>query len=201
MKVIGITGGIASGKSTVTKMFAELGAQTASADEDARAVLEPGSPTLDAVFTAFPDVRNPDGTLNRSALGARIFPDMDARKALESLTHPAIIERMKSRIETVRQSDEVGLLIYEVPLLYEAGLESLFDRVVAVVASREAQAERLQAREASAGRPPLTEDAIDARLTAQLSSDEKARRADEVIRTDVPMDETRQAVARIVSRQ
>ena len=191
---MGVTGGIATGKSTVTRLLAGRGAATCSADEDARAVLEPGSATLADVFAAFPSVRAGDGTLDRSRLAAEIFADTDARKQLETLTHPAIIARMQAAINAVRAAG--GLLVYETPLLYEAGLGGLFDVVVAVVAAGNTQAERLQEREARAGRPPLTDAAIAARLAAQLPAEEKARRADYVIHTDGTLAETVAQVGR-----
>jgi dephospho-CoA kinase len=194
MKIIGLTGSIASGKSTVAKMFAAEGAIVRSADEDARAVLAPESPLLAEVFAAFPDVQNNDGTLNRAALAAQIFADESARERLEALTHPAIIARMDAAIADARADTASGILVYETPLLYEASLEALFDTVVVVYCAPDVQAERLQAREAAANRPPLTPEQIAQRLAAQLPADEKARRADFVIRTDVPIKKTQAAI-------
>jgi len=198
--IVGVTGGIASGKSTVTRMLADLGAQTRSADEDARAILADGSPVLTALLTAFPDARRNDGTLDRAALAAHIFADPPARVRLEAITHPAILARMTEAIADARtRGREEGLFVYETPLLYEAGLADLFDAVIAVLAAPELQAERLQAREAAAGRPPLSPEAVAARLMAQMPPEEKARRADYVVRTDVPLEETREQVKRIAT--
>lgn len=194
MKVIGLTGGIASGKSAVARMFAECGAQVESADVDARAVLEPGGDALTGVLQAFPDTANADGTINRSALAARIFADPDARKLLNSLTHPAIRKRMRAAIDTARADTSNSVLIYEVPLLFEGGLETWFDATVATLVAPEVQAERLQERERSAGRPPLTPEQLEDRLVAQMPNEEKARRATYVVRTDIPMAETQARV-------
>lgn len=201
MIALGITGGIASGKSTVTRMLAERGAQTFSADQDARAVLHDPA-ILDAVRAAFPDAGTPDGGIDRAALGRIVFADPAERRHLESLLHPAIIERMRGAIATARDAAApvAPLLAYEVPLLYEANLEHLFDYVVAVVVSPEIQAERLQAREQAAGRPVLTAEAIAERLSAQLPLEEKARRADFVIRTDTSLEDTRAQVAALWER-
>lgn len=196
MHVWAITGAIACGKSTVARLFAQLGAQVRSADDDARAVLEE-SAVRDAVRGAFPDAFDDDGALDRAALGRRIFADPEARRTLNALTHPAIRRRMRAAIDAARADTRPGLLLYEVPLLYEGALEGWFDGVIAVAASPDAQAERLQAREAAAGRPPLTADAIAARLSAQISADEKARRADVVVRTDTELEQTRAQVARL----
>lgn len=192
MIIVGVTGGIASGKSTVTKMLAELGAQFRSADDDARAVLQDDPAVLASVRAAFPEARASNGGgIDRAALAARIFSDPAARVHLEQLLHPAIIARMRDAIAAARATDASPVLVYEVPLLYEANLESLFDTVVAVLASPDLQAERLQAREAAAGRPILTPEAIAERFAAQLPPEEKARRADFVVRTDVSLEETR----------
>jgi dephospho-CoA kinase len=197
MKIIGITGGIASGKSTVTRMFEALGGISLSADLDARAVLSEGSPALAEVFTLFPEVRRPDGSLDRAALAARIFSDPSDKKRLESITHPAIISRMRAAIDAARASQEESILFYEVPLLYERDLADLFDAVIAVLATPSLQAERLQARERAAGRPALSESDITNRLAAQMSPDEKARLADHVIRTDSPLSQTEEQVRQV----
>lgn len=199
MIVVGITGGIASGKSTVTRMLADRGAETRSADEDARAILADNSPVLDALLAAFPEARRSDGTLDRATLAGRIFAEPEARARLEAITHPAIIARMTAAIADARTREREGLLVYETPLLYEAGLADLFDAVIAVIATPELQAERLQAREATAGRAPLPPEAVAARLAAQMPPEEKARRAAYVVRTDVPLEETREQVRQIAT--
>lgn len=181
MHVWAITGGIACGKSTVSRLFAEQGAQIASADDDARAVLTDGSGTREAVLAAF-------GTLDREALGKRVFEDPDARKTLNALMHPAIRRRMRATIDAARADDRLGLLLYEVPLLYEGGLETWFDGVIAVQASHASQRSRLLAR-------GLSETAAEQRLAAQLDPLEKVRRAQRVVSTDIPIEETRAAVA------
>lgn len=190
MMIVGVTGGIASGKSTVTRMLGDLGAETYSADVDARIVLELGSLTLAAVLGAFPDARAARGGLDRARLATHIFADPAARQTLEAITHPAIIARMRAAITKARESGGNGVLAYETPLLYEAELETLFDAVIATLAAPALQAERLQAREQAAGRPPLSSDAVADRLSAQLSPEEKARRADYVIRTNGLLIET-----------
>jgi dephospho-CoA kinase len=197
MKIIGITGGIASGKSTVTRMFQALGGTSLSADVDARAVLSEGSPALATVFSLFPEVRRPDGSLDRAALAARIFSDPGDKKRLEAITHPAIISRMRDAIDAARASQDEGILFYEVPLLYERDLAGLFDAVIAVLATPSLQAERLQARELAAGRPALSDSDIAERLAAQMSPEEKARLADYVIRTDTPLSQTEEQVRQI----
>lgn len=183
MVIVGITGGIASGKSTITRMLAEQGAETGSADADARAVLADDPLTLEMVLRTFPEAKTAEGHLDRAKLAARIFSDRDARERLEAILHPVIIARMSDKIAAARLAGP-GVLAYETPLLYEARLEPLFDKVIAALATPELQRARLQVRASEAGRDPLTEDELTARLGAQMPPEEKARRADFVIRTD-----------------
>ena len=199
MHIVGITGSIASGKSVVTRMLGELGARTLSADVDARAALADGSPTLASVLAAFPEARSPGGALDRAGLAARIYQDTDARQKLEAITHPAIIARMRRAISDARLAGP-GVLVYETPLLYEAGLEGLFDTIIAVQATPGQQQERLQARETAAGRPALTKRELTERLQAQFSTEEKARRAHFVVPTSGSLEETRHAVETIWPR-
>ncbi|MCX6366960.1 MAG: dephospho-CoA kinase [Armatimonadetes bacterium] len=183
MQTWAITGGIACGKSTVSKLFAECGAMLASADEDARAVLAEGEPTRAAVWEAF-------GTIDRAELAAKIFGDAEARKRLNAIMHPAIRQRMRTVIDTAQADSTVGLLLYEVPLLFEGGLEAWFQGVVAVAASPQTQLTRLKAR-------GLSEAAAQQRLAAQLDPEEKVRRADFVVRTDITLAETKLSVQAI----
>ncbi len=199
MIIVGITGGIACGKSFVTALFAKWGAVRASADEDARTVIAPGSLLLEQVLAAFPEPRLPDGTLSRALLAQRTFADSIARAKLESLLHPAIFARMESTISAARSSDAAPLLAYEVPLLFEKHREAMFDKTLAVVCSPETQGARLQVRELTQNGATLTPEQIAARLATQLPNAEKARLADFVITTDGSEDGTTEQ-ARIVWR-
>lgn len=196
MLIVGLTGGIACGKSTVAQMLKGFGAVVLSADTDARAVLSKGSPVLEAVRSAFPPAFDEAG-LNRALLARAIFADPAERARLEAITHPAIIARMTEAIAAAREQNPTGVLVYETPLLYEAHLESLFNVIVSVVASPETQAARLQEREHLANRPPLSTEDIAHRLNAQIPVEEKARRADFIIRTDVALSETQAEAARL----
>ena len=186
---IGLTGGVACGKSTVAQIFAGLGAETASADADARTVLEAGSPVLASVQAAFPAAFDTDGELVRADLARIIYNDSAARARLEALMHPAIIARMEAVIARARKNPDRAL-VYETPLLFEAGLECLFDTIIVVAASPDVQVARLQEREKLAGLPALSDEEIVRRLTAQIPLEEKISRADTVIRTDVSIEET-----------
>ncbi len=160
-------------------------------------MLADGSPTLAAVLDAFPQARAEDGGLDRARLAAHIFADAAARTKLEAIMHPAIIARMQKAIADARADAGSGVLVYETPLLYEARLENLFDTVIAVLATPELQRERLQARERRGGRDPLSEEELSARLSAQMPSEEKARRADFVIHTTGSLAETEAQVQRV----
>jgi dephospho-CoA kinase len=190
MHVWAITGGIACGKSTVSALFASCGAQIRSADEDARLVVQSGSPTLAAVLAEFPEAADQNQTLDRAILARIIFSDPSARQRLNTIMHPAIRQQMRAAIDTARASTSNALLLYEVPLLYEGGLDVWFDGVIAVICSKDRQLERLIAR-------GMTEDAAQARIASQLDPLEKARRANYMVRTDVAAEITRQEIAQI----
>lgn len=177
MPTIGITGGLATGKSSVASLFREWGAVVISADEIAREVLAPGTPALQEVMERFgPEMLRPDGTLDRARLGALIFADLGARRALEAITHPRILALMKERIQSA--VDEHGrntIIAVEVPLLYEAGMESWFDAVLVVASSEQTQIARLRARDG------LSEAEARQRIASQMPLAEKIARADYVI--------------------
>ena len=138
MRVLGITGGIATGKSTVIKMLADLGVATISADTIARALLAPGTSTTAAVLAAFPACADASGeAINRRALAEIIFADADARKRLEALTHPAIIGALQDQIAEWHASDTARTAAAEIPLLFEVGLETLADENVVVACAEE----------------------------------------------------------------
>src|SRR4030081_3018025 len=118
MKVLGLTGGIGSGKSVVTSMFAQLGADVIDADQLARDVVQPGQPALEEIATTFGrDILLPDGRLDRGKLGRIIFADAVARSTLYAITHPRIRERMDAEIAA--RGSRPGVLILDIPLLYE----------------------------------------------------------------------------------
>ncbi|WP_242360267.1 dephospho-CoA kinase [Anaeromyxobacter sp. SG17] len=172
MRVIGLTGGIATGKSTFAAALRSRGVPVIDADALARAVVEPGTPALSEIARVFgPGVLDARGALDRRALGAIVFSDPGARRRLEEITHPAIRAAMVA--ETARLAG-LGhdLAFYDVPLLFEVGLDAALDSVVVVWAPRDVQRARVVRRDRS------TPAEADARLAAQLPIDEKARRAD-----------------------
>jgi len=168
--VFGLTGGIASGKSTVTRMLRELGAHVLDADVLAREVVEPGTPGLAAVAARFPGVVGPDGRLDRVKLGARVFADADERAALNAIIHPRVREAFLARVQAL-DAQGVERVIYDVPLLIESGMHTWLEGVAVVWVPRDLQKARLMARDG------LDAAAAEARLAAQLPLDEKRAHA------------------------
>lgn len=191
MRVLGITGGVATGKSTVTRMLADLGAPTVSADALAHDLLAPGTMTTRAVLEAFPGCADPADTsrrtIDRPALGRMVFADGAARARLEALTHPAITAALRERVSEWRGMEgRCGGA--EIPLLFEAGLTMLADRVVVVACGEAVQIARLRARLGG------SEEEARRRLAAQWPLAEKVARADAVITTDGGLEDTRRQV-------
>ena len=175
VRLVGLTGGIASGKSTLAAALRALGAPVIDADQLARDAVRRGSPALQAIVAAFgPRILALDGELDRKAMGALVFADPAARARLEAIVHPAVrqgVAEASARLAAEGQA----VAFYDVPLLYERGLDREVDCVVVVHAPREVQVARLQARDG------LTLAEAEARLAAQMPIDEKARRADVVV--------------------
>jgi dephospho-CoA kinase len=178
VRLVGLTGGIASGKSTLAAALRDLGAPVIDADAIARAAVRPGTPALQEVARTFgTGVLGPDGALDRRAMAATVFADPAARARLEAIVHPAV--RAEVAAETARlAASGHDLAFYDVPLLYEGGLEGEVDCVVVVHAPRALQLSRLRARDG------MTREEAEARLASQLPIDEKARRADVVVSND-----------------
>lgn len=173
--ILGVTGGIACGKSTVTELFRAEGAAIVSADALAREIVRSGSPALAQLVAYFgAEILRTDGELDRPLLAARIFADPGARAELDRITHPAIAALAEERLDALRRQG-VPLIVYEAPLLFEAGAEQRVDAVLVVAASEEAQLARL------ADRDGLAVADARARIAAQLPLAVKVARADYVI--------------------
>lgn len=182
MAVIGLTGGIASGKSTVAQRFAERGVPVVDADAIAREVVEPGEPALEAIRRGFGDhVLQPDGRLDREAMGALVFSDAAARARLESIVHPAMMARIAARLVALQREDTAWAL-YEAALIVERGLAPGMAALVVVVSEPETQVARLMARNG------LDEEQARQRLAAQTSNAERIAAADYVIDNDGSLD-------------
>jgi dephospho-CoA kinase len=173
---IGLTGGIATGKSTVSALLVAKGALLIDADAIAREVMLPGHPVLAAVIQHFGQaVMNSDGTLHRKKLGEIVFADSAQRQALNDITHPAIREEMRLRMVAYEREQPDRLVLADIPLLYESGLESLYEEIMVVYVSREVQLQRLMLRDG------LTEEQAGLRLSAQMDIEQKRSMADIVI--------------------
>lgn len=192
MRIYGLTGGIASGKSTVSRMLRELGAHVLDADVIAREVVEPGTPGLAAVAERFPGVVGPDGRLDRAKLGARVFGDPKERAALNALLHPLIGQQFLLRTQELAEQG-VERLLYDAPLLIENRLHEGMDGVVLVWVPREVQKARLMVRDG------LDEAAAEARLAAQLPLDEKRRHATWLVDNSGGLEATRAQVGEVWS--
>ena len=191
MKVVGLTGGIGSGKSTVAARFATRGASVVDADALAREVVAPGSPGLREVARRFGSaVLTEEGALDRRALGRRVFADDQDRRDLEEIIHPRVADLAEQAFAKA-QAEGALLAVYDVPLLYENGLEEKFSEVIVVWASVATRRARL------AGRDPLTEEETEQRLASQIPLEDKVKRARYVIDNDGPLNETYQAVDRL----
>lgn len=188
MLTVGLTGGIASGKSTVAKMLVELGAAHVDADSLAREVVAEGKPAWQAIVDRFGrSVLREDGSLDRKALGSIVFRDPPSLAALNNITHPPIIALARKRLAEARAGGAL-VCVLEAPLLYESGLNSEVDLTIVVTASEASQLSRLQARE------QLTEAEALLRIRAQLPLEEKVRRADFCIDNDGLLPATRRQV-------
>ncbi|MCY7734317.1 dephospho-CoA kinase [Bacillus safensis] len=173
--VIGLTGGIASGKSTVSQMIKEQGIRVVDADVIAKEAVAKGTPALQQIVQTFgEDVLLPNGELNRQQLGAIIFSDEEKRKQLNAIVHPEVRKEMlKQRDEGVSQQET--FVVLDIPLLFESQLESLVDRIIVVYTTPELQLSRLM------NRNDLSEEEALNRIHSQQSLEEKCKKADSVI--------------------
>jgi len=187
VRTIGLTGGVGSGKSTVAEMLRELGATVIDADEGARAVVEPGTPGLERVAAEFGSSFVKEGRLDRARLGDLVFRDPDARLRLNAIVHPLVREWVAGRM---REAEAAGarLVVQDVPLLFENGLEGLFEATVLVYARPEQQLERLVQWRG------FGEERAQAMIAAQQPLDEKRKRAGHVIDNSGSREATRRQV-------
>ena len=189
---IGLTGSIACGKSTVSSYLRSLGYAVADADGISRALTAEGGAALPAIRSAFGDaVFLQDGTLDRRALGSVVFGDQEKRAALNAILHPMIIGEVTAQVSRAEETD--GIAFADIPLLYECSMESHFDRIWVVSASRETQIARLFERDG------LAESEAIARIDAQMPLEEKCRRADAVISTEGTIFDTQAAIDRLLT--
>jgi len=192
MRVIGLTGGIGSGKSTVAHFLTDLGAVVIDADKIGHEALAPACPVSGEVISAFGrEIVLPDGSINRRELGRMVFASPDCLTKLNSIVHPWMYETMKKRIEDYRKQGE-RVVVLVAAILIEAGWTSLVDEVWVTVASQETVIKRLRARE-----DRLSEADALARIKCQLTNEERIKQADVVINTDCSLDEVNAMIKKL----
>ena len=195
MVIIGLTGGIACGKSTISLTLHELGAVIIDGDVLSRELTMPGGAALTAIREVFGEgVFHPDGTLNRRSLGAVVFADDAARRMLDGIMQPLIRAKILHGIEEARKQGAAACVL-DMPLLYEQDLNSLCDRVWCAYVPRETQLKRLMARDG------FTPEEAEQRLRSQLPTEEKAAKADVVIDTSGPIQYTKGSVISLYAKE
>ncbi|MGW9626731.1 dephospho-CoA kinase [Microbacterium sp. NPDC055521] len=189
MPLIALTGGIASGKSTIAGRLAEHGATVIDADAIVRDVQRPGSPVLDAIGAAFgAEVIAADGSLDRAALGARVFGDDAALQRLNAIVHPAVRAESQRRFDAAFAADRAAVVVYDVPLLVEARVDDPWDLIVVADAPADARVQRMMQLRG------MTEEDARRRIGAQVSDEERRAIADVVIDTSGTMERTLEQV-------
>ena len=185
MLLVALTGGIASGKSFVARRLAEHGAVIVDADQVARQVVEPGEPALAAIAAEFgPGVIAADGSLDRAALGAIVFQDPEGRQRLNAITHPAVLQRSRDLFAAAGAADPHAIVVYDIPLLVEAGRTDEFDLVVVVQAAIETRVARMIELRG------MTREEAMHRIQSQATDAERLAIADVVIDADGRPEET-----------
>lgn len=195
MPLLALTGGIASGKSTVARLLAQHGAVIVDADAIVRELQTPGSPVLEQIAAAFgPAVIAADGSLDRAALGAIVFSDDDARRRLNAIVHPAVAAESARRFAAAFAADPRAVVVYDVPLLVEARADDPWDLIVVAQAPASLREERLISLRG------LTTDEARARLASQVDDDARLAIADVVIDTAGSLAETSAQVQALWAR-
>lgn len=193
IKKIGLTGGIATGKSTVSALFKALGIPVLCADEAAHAVTLPGERAYAKIVKSFGrGIVNPNGTLDRTALAAIVFSDATRRAKLESIVHPEVRRRLNLEITRLKRARE-PIVILDIPLLFETSWDVFCDATICVVTPRESQIERLVKNRKMSRRDAL------ARIGAQMPLRDKARFADYVLKNDGTKAALRKQVVKLAS--
>jgi dephospho-CoA kinase len=192
MLKVGLTGSIAVGKSFVTSVLGELGAQVMDADQTARAVVEPGTPGLAEVIETFgPQVLQPDGRLDRAKLGEIVFHDEAKRQRLNQIVHPLVMAAQDEQLRRWEEADPQGVAVVDAALMIESGGYRRFDKLVVVFCRPEIQLARLMRRNG------LSENEARQRIAAQMPQEEKKGYADYLLDTSNDFDDTRRQVEKL----
>ncbi|MBI1912871.1 MAG: dephospho-CoA kinase [Deltaproteobacteria bacterium] len=192
--IIGLTGGIASGKSLVSGELKKLGAHIIDADIIAREIVEPGSPAYDDIVREFgAGILNEDSTIDRKALGKIVFADKEKLHKLNRITHPRIIEKINGKIKELNDNHKDPVIIVDIALLIEVGLHKDMTKVMVVYSDEKTQIERLRKRD------NLSEEEAQQRLKAQMPMAEKLGYADYVIDNTGTAEQTKERVKQLYS--
>ena len=186
--IVGLTGGIVSGKSTVARMFRQLGADIIDADNIARAIVQPGEKAWKNIVHYFgKEILKDNQEINRKELARIVFADKEKLEKLNKITHPEIVAIIKNKIEEMRSKDSSDgtICIIEVPLLFEANLEGMMDKIIVVYLNREEQIKRLLIRNS------LTQEEAINRIDSQIPMEKKLKKADYVIDNGASLGHTR----------
>jgi dephospho-CoA kinase len=193
MILVGLTGGVATGKSTVAKMFKQCGAAVIDADQLARDVVKPGKPAWRAIVTLFgKTVLNPDRSLDRQVLGSIVFRNRTKRRQLERIIHPRVAREQQRLVRRVAKRKPHAVVIYEVPLLFEAGVDKRVDEIIVVTADRETQIARLTKRNGLSRTEALR------RISSQMPIAKKIQQADHVLNGTLPRPSLRKQVGQLI---
>ena len=193
MIVVGLTGGVATGKSTVARMFKQCGAVVIDADELAREVVKPGKPAWRQIVEMFgKTVLNPDRTLNRRELGAVVFGNRTKLRQLEGIIHPRVAREQARLTKQAAQRDPHAVVIYDVPLLFEVGIDKRVDKIIVVTADLETQIARLKKRNGLSRAEALR------RIRSQMPLAKKIHRTDHVLHGTLSRASLRRQVGRLL---
>jgi dephospho-CoA kinase len=193
MIVVGLTGGVATGKSTVAKMFKQCGAVVIDADELARDIVKPGKPAWHAIVNTFgKTVLTPDRTINRQALGAVVFNNRVKLRRLERIIHPRVARQQVKLTRQAVRNDPKAVVIYDVPLLFEVGIDKRVDKIIVVSADQETQLARLKKRNGLSRAEALR------RIRSQMPLAKKIQRTDHVLDGTLPRTSLRRQVGRLL---
>jgi dephospho-CoA kinase len=192
---VGLTGGIAAGKSSVGKIFVQLGCHLIDSDQITHQLLSPGEAVHAAVVKEFGQrILAPDGTIDRRILGEIVFKNPEAREALNHLVHPAVIARQQEWLKEVEAQDPSGIAFVDAALMIEVGTYKDYDKIVVVICSPDLQRLRLKAKTG------LADEQIEARIRSQMPMEEKAKYADFVIDNSGSIEKTREQVESVYSQ-
>jgi dephospho-CoA kinase len=192
MVLVGLTGGIATGKSTVSRLFVDCGARLIDADVLAREVVTPRQPALRKIAETFGrEMLRPDGTLDRDRLGKVVFGDPKELEKLNVIVHPYVAVAQEQRSREITGKDPHAVIVYDAALLIEAGAHTRMDKVIVVTADEQTQLARLKARD------HLSTEEAKRRIAAQMPLAEKAKVADYVIDGTLPLEQLRKEIQRI----